>query len=118
IVLNNKKSYRGSFQSVSDEAIVVRLRKVAQTFSRQEVIRVSTKGKSHRLRNTLIGAAVGAGAGFAFGAGVDGYDNCSFICFSTGGQGKEIFTPSFAVVGAIVGAALPARRWQSLYQAR
>ncbi|MGH9378554.1 MAG: hypothetical protein ACRD1I_07125 [Terriglobia bacterium] len=116
IVLNNKKSYRGSFQSVSDEAIVVRLRKIAQTFSRQEVFRVSTKGKSHRLRNTLIGAGVGAGAGFAFGAAADAGD-FSFH-FASGNSGKEIFIPSFAVVGAIVGAALPARRWRSLYRAR
>ncbi len=120
IVLTNMKSYKGKFQNVSDEAIVVRLGKRGQTFARQNVLRVSTKGKSHRWRNTLIGAAAGAGVGFGFGWYVDGAAGCDFICFDRPNAGREIFTPSFAVVGAIVGAVLPARRWRwrNLYRAR
>jgi hypothetical protein len=120
IVLRNRKSYQGEFHGLSDEAIVVRLDKDNRTFARQDVSLVSTKGKSHRLRNTLIGAAAGAGAGFGFGAAVDGAGNCSFICFAGRYQGREIFTPSFAVIGAIVGGALPARKWRWLevYHAR
>lgn len=120
IVLKNMKSYKGKFQTLSDEGIAVRLGKRSQTFARQDVFRVSTKGKSHRLRNTLIGAAIGAGAGLGFGQWVDGTADCGFICFASSDAGKKIFTPSFAVVGAIVGAALPARRWRwrDLYRAR
>jgi hypothetical protein len=113
IVLGNKKSYQGKFQSLSDEAIVVRLGHGVRIFDRQNVLRVLTKGKSRRLRNTLIGAAVGAGAGLAFGGAADAED---FFHFSTTGQNYKIFIPSFAVVGAIVGAALPARRWHKVYQ--
>ncbi len=63
IVLKNVKSYQGKFQSVSDEAIVVQLGKGGQTFTRQNVLRVSIKGEPHRGRRALIGAAVGAGIG-------------------------------------------------------
>ena len=63
IVLNDAKSYSGQFQSVSDDGIVLRLGKDSQTFKRQSVLRVSTKGASHRARNALIGAGVGAGSG-------------------------------------------------------
>ena len=114
IVLNNMKSYKGKFQSVSDEAIVVRLGKRGQTFARQNVLRVSTKGKSHRRRNTLIGAAVGAGVGFGVGARVDR----SLRWIASPNAGEEVGTPLFAIVGAIVGALLPTRRWRDLYRTR
>jgi hypothetical protein len=63
VVLNDAKSYSGHFQSVSDDGIVLRRGKDSQTCERQNVLRVSTRGKSHRGRNALIGLAVGAGAG-------------------------------------------------------
>src|SRR5271157_4455254 len=61
IVLNDKKTYRAQFQSVSEESIVVRLGTGDQAFDRQSVLRVSTQGKSHRGRNAMIGLAVGMG---------------------------------------------------------
>jgi len=42
IVLNDKKTYRAQFQSVSEESIVVRLATGDQAFDRQSVLRVST----------------------------------------------------------------------------
>lgn len=70
IVLNDAKSYRGEFQSVSDEAIEVRLATGEQTFSRESVLRVSTRGPSHPGQKALIGAGIGATAGAATIAGI------------------------------------------------
>jgi hypothetical protein len=115
VVLMNGKSYTGKFRSLSDELIVVALGHGERAFERQNVLRVSTLGKSHRLRNTLIGAAVGVGAGFAFGGLADDED---YFHFDKEDQNYTIFAPSFTVVGTIVGAALPTGRWRDLYRSR
>jgi hypothetical protein len=114
IVLKDQKSYVGKFQTASDAAIVVRLETGDQTFSRQDVLRVSTKGKSHRLRNALIGFGVGAGVGLGLGAAGD--SSCGGNCFFPK-LGEEVFTPVGAIIGAGVGAALPTGRWHEVYRA-
>ena len=120
IVLNDMKSYAGQFQSVSDDAIVVRLTSGDQTLSRESVLRVSTKGQSHRGRNALIGAAIGASVGvianFAYGEGVVGHANCAHLCVD------PLETTGSAVgaglAGAGVGALIPTGGWHDVYRAR
>jgi hypothetical protein len=63
VVLNDAKSFQGKFQSVSDEALVIRLATGEQTFNRQSVLRVSSNGQSHRLRNAALGAVIGVVGG-------------------------------------------------------
>lgn len=70
VVLNDGKSYAANFQGFSDEAIVVRTLAGEQTFSRQDVLRVSAKRESHRMRNALIGGAAGGGVGVGIAAGL------------------------------------------------
>ena len=65
VVLNDAKSYEAKFQSVTDDAIVVRLATGDQTFPRQSVLRVSSKHRSHRGRNALIGVGVGVATALA-----------------------------------------------------
>jgi len=113
IVLNDKKSYRAKFQSVSDEAIVVRLATGDQAFERQSVLRVSTKGASHRTRNALIGAGVGAGVGAA-GFGVCDYREV----IPCGGEGAAIGAVLIAPIGAVAGALVPTGRWHDVYRGR
>lgn len=115
VVLMSGKSYTGKFQSLTDEVIVVELSHGERAFERQNVLRILTKDKSHRLRNTLIGAAVGAGAGFAFGVLADHED---YFHFDKEDQNYTIFAPSFTVVGTIIGAVLPTGRWRVLYRSR
>jgi hypothetical protein len=112
IVLNDKKSYKAKFQSVSDEAIVVRLVTGEQTFTRESVLRVSTKGKSHRLRNALIGAAAGGGI-VAAGAG----SNCNYDKESCS-IALAVGVPFAIAGGAGVGAVIPTGRWHDVYRAR
>jgi hypothetical protein len=112
IVLNDAKSYAAKFQSVSDEAIVVGLVTGEQTFSRARVLRVSTKGKPHRLRNALIGAGIGAGiAAGAFGAKCSSDPEACAYNMALG-------VPGAGVGGAVIGALVPTGGWHDVYRAR
>jgi len=62
-VLTDGKSYRGHLQMVSDDALVLRLARGEQTFERESIPWVSTRGESRRRRTAPIGLAVGAAAG-------------------------------------------------------
>lgn len=115
VQLNDSKFSKGRFQSVSDDAIIVRAKGADKTFHRSDVQLVSLRRSGHRVRHALIGAAIGAGAGLGTGAAID--NDCtrqSIVC--TGNKGKAILTPAFAVIGAGIGALLPAGSWQELYR--
>ena len=115
VQLNDSKFSKGHFQSVSDDAIIIRIKGADQTFHRSEVQQVSSRRSGHRARHALIGAAIGAGAGLGSGVAID--NDCtrqSFVC--TGNKGKAILTPAFALIGAGIGALLPAGGWQELYR--
>jgi hypothetical protein len=116
VVLNDAKFYSGQFQSVSDEGLVVRSGGGEQTFARPSILRVSTKGGSHRGRNALIGAGVGAGVGAAaFGVCPQGGYREVIPC---GGRGAAIGAVLLAPMGAAVGAAMPTGGWHDVYRAR
>jgi hypothetical protein len=110
IVLNDTKSYKAKFQSVSDEAIVVRLVTGEQTFTRESVLRVSTKGKSHRLRNAALGAATGVGLSAIGVASASKNDPEQ--------ANGWVFVPFIGAAGAGVGAILPTGGWHDVYRAR
>jgi hypothetical protein len=115
VVLNSKKSLKGQFQSITDDAIIVHASGADQTLSRPSVQQVSSRRPGHRGRHALIGAAIGAGAGLGTGAAIDA--DCSpqsIVC--TGNKGKAILTPVFGLIGAGIGALLPANRWQEVYR--
>jgi len=65
VIDQSLRSYRGTFVSVSEEAISLRSKKDSFTVERSNVLRVSVLDKSKRLRYMLLGAAVGAGAALA-----------------------------------------------------
>ena len=116
VVANGKKSFDGQFQSTTDDAIIIRSKGEDQTFSRASVEKVFSRRAGHRGRHILIGAAIGAGAGLGTGAAVD--NDCSrnsIVC--TGNKGKAILTPVFGLLGAGIGALLPAGGWQEVYRA-
>ena len=118
VVLNDAKSYSGQFQSVSDDGIVLRLGKDSQTFERQNVLRVSTRGKNHRGRNALIGLAVGAGAGVivAVASPELGTGKCAQgSCVDAGTVSVVGFLAG--VLGAGLGAVIPTRGWHDVYRA-
>jgi hypothetical protein len=119
VVLNDAQSYQGELQSLSDDGITLRQGAGERTLARQDILRVSSKAQKRRLRNALLGAAVGAGAGLGIGAAADHSQNCSQAgfgpCFKN--LGKEVLTPLGALAGAVVGAVIPAGGWHDVYQA-
>jgi hypothetical protein len=112
IVLNDAKSYGAKFQSVSDAAIVVRLLTGEQTFTRESVLRVSTKGQSHRLRNAALGAAIGVGLGAILAASTSRNDS------EAQAIGWVVIPPLTGAAGAGVGAFLSTGGWHDAYRAR
>jgi hypothetical protein len=106
---------RGQLQSATDESLVVNSGKGQEMFSRQQVARVSVRGKSHRGRNTLIGLGVGAGVGLAIGAAAS--TACSgFGCIGTGPKLVAGLGGAGALLGTLVGWALPSGGWREIYR--
>lgn len=116
VILQDGASRRGSFESATDNGVVVRSGKGEQTLSRDQVTRILIEWKSHRRRNALIGAGIGAGAGLGAGASVDHCSKNSIVC--TGNKGKAILTPAFALIGAGIGALIPSGGWRQVYRSR
>jgi hypothetical protein len=119
IVLNDMKSYPANFQSVSDEAIVLRLETGEQSFAREGVLRVSAKSQSHRRRNAFIGLVVGGAAGaiVAVASPELGQGTCSQgSCIDAGTVSALGFAGGG--LGAGIGAAIPTGGWYDVYRAR
>jgi hypothetical protein len=103
---------KGTFVSASDTAIVVRDNTGERSIARDEIRKIRVADPSRRIRNGLIGTAVGAGVGLAAGWAV-----CPH-CASEGAAGKYI-GPGVGI-GAGVGAAagfLPAP-WRTIYSSK
>jgi hypothetical protein len=103
IVQMNSKKHSGSFVSASDTAISYRDAGGEQTIQKPDVRTVKLSKNTHRLRNTLIGGAVGAGVGAASVAGV--WENSGFV--GGKGTGAAIGAGLGFLVGAAVGALIP-----------
>lgn len=113
IVLNDLKAYRGEFQGVSDEAVVVRVATGDRTFARPDILRVSAKSKSRGHRNAWIGAGVGAGLGVVAVA-----MDCRNDRPGCSPEGVALGVPFGAGLGALVGALVPSGGWYAVYRAR
>ena len=65
VVDTSMKSLRGPFVSVSEEAITLQVGKSLQSVERAQVVRVSVRDTSHRVRNMLLGSGVLGGIALA-----------------------------------------------------
>ena len=113
IVLSDFKAYRGEFQSVSEESVVVRVATGEQTFPRPDILRVSAKSKSRGHRNAWIGAGVGAGLGVVAVA-----MDCRNDRLGCSPAGVALGVPFGAGLGAFVGVLVPSGGWHDVYRAR
>jgi hypothetical protein len=115
------KAVRGRFQSVTDDGLVVTTPAGQEMLTRPLVAKVSVQKNNHRIRNSLLGLAIGAGGGLAAGAAIDAADQCSGGLGKCGLQivgpnaGKEVLTPVGAFIGLAIGALLHTGGWRVVY---
>jgi hypothetical protein len=113
VVLNDGNSYQGEFQALIDEVITLRQATGEQTFARKDVLRVFSKKESHRVRNLLIGAGIGAMlAALAVKA------NSSTWFENTGMRDIGWVWPVGLGVFGGIGAAMPTGGWHEVYRAQ
>jgi hypothetical protein len=113
IVGTTSKAHRGTFLSVSPTAISLEEKDGQHTIERQDVKVVELPRRGRRLRNTLIGGAVGIGAGAGIGAAV--YRKCTpppgdnlFGCLDFGRSTNAAIGAVIGLAGGlVVGAVLP-----------
>jgi hypothetical protein len=103
VVEMNSKKHSGTFVNVSDTAISYKETAGEQTIQKQDVCSVKLMENKHRLRNTLIVGAVGAGAGAGFGAAIYRSGEIG----TTRGEIAALYAVVGFVGGAVVGALLP-----------
>jgi hypothetical protein len=102
----HSKKHSGTFANVSDTAISYMGTAGQQTVQKQDVHSVKLMENKHRLRNTLILGAVGAGVGAGIGVAVSSCSS-SFCIGPSRGKSVGIGVAGVGAVGAIVGALLP-----------
>ena len=110
VVETNLKKHKGTFSTVTDEAIQLREGGSDVGIKREEVMRVTLLDESHRLRNAFILGGVGAGGGAGITAAATRCSNTSGsvnLC----GLGRNVAIGIGAVAGlaggAGIGAAIP-----------
>ena len=103
---------QGSLQGVTEDSVMLNSCSGRQTLGRQEVIRVSVKKKGHRKRNALIGLAGGTGVGLGVGLAA----RCTSLCLISTGQITAVTTVAGALIGTIVGIAIPTGGWREIYK--
>lgn len=111
IVDTEMKRHEGTFLAYGADAVSIRTSRGDQGFPRDKVVRVSNREKSKRLRNALIGAAIGAGAGLAIGALADR----AFTETGERDKMKKFLTPIAAGAGAGIGAGFAS--YETIYRA-
>jgi hypothetical protein len=119
VVDTTSKKHTGTFISVSDTAIVYGKNTNEESIQRQDVQTIKLMENKHRLRNTLIVAAAGAGVGAGIGAAAHkGCSPATSFCLDIGGRAipAAIGAVVGGVGGAVVGAVLPSH--DTIYDSR
>jgi hypothetical protein len=114
VTLADGKTLRGFMQRVTPESLAINATTSQETLSRQDIRRVALKRPGHRGRNTLIGLAIGTGAGLAVGAVADSKAGPGIWLPNSG---KMVFSPVGAIIGTVIGVALPTGGWREVYRA-
>jgi hypothetical protein len=106
VVEMTSKKHSGVFAGVSDTAIVYSEKTGERSVPKQDVRSVKLMENKHRLRNTLIVGAAGAGVGAAIGAAT--HKGCSTQSFCLDIGGRALPAGIGAVIGGLGGAAIGA----------
>jgi hypothetical protein len=112
ILVSGGAPVQGSLQSVTEDSVLLNSSSGQQTLSRKEVMRLSVKKEGRRKRHALIGLASGAGGGWVIGLAIP----CTGFCVESQGEVAAVTTVLGALVGAVVGVAIPAGDWREVYK--
>ncbi len=96
VIEKNSTKHSGTFLSVSETAIIFQEGTGERSVQKPDVRSVELENQ-RRLRNTLIGAGVGAAAGATFGAAAAG---------SGGFISRPLAAGAFGLVGAVIGTPI------------
>ncbi len=117
VVDSSSKKYAGTFMSISETAISLRVASGEQSVEKVDVRTVKLMANKRRARNTLVGGAVGGGIGVVTGAivGAATHKGCApgVFCFDVIGEGGSAGIGAVvgflggAVTGGVVGALVP-----------
>jgi hypothetical protein len=112
VELNDAKSYQGAFHALNDEGITLRQSAGEQTLARKDILSVYAYFgvKNHRLRNIVIGVAVGATLATAV---VLINRNPRNSWWYSSAWVWLVFVPG----GAGIGATIPTAGWHEVYRA-
>ena len=109
VIATGHEVIRGTFRSVSDDALIVDQTSGEKMLPRSSVISVSLKKQSRRIGYVSIGAIAGVVTGLL----VDWPPRCCYRMSS-----KVISTPLGALTGIVIGAAIPTVGWREMYRMR
>ena len=110
VELNDSSSLRGTFSARTQEGITLQQPSGQQTLARGEVLRVYSRSKHARLYNMAVGAGIGAAVGIVGTVANREAD-------PHGVEPTWWIFPAAMVLGAAVGAAMPAHGWHLVYRA-
>jgi hypothetical protein len=126
VVDSSLKKHTGTFISISETAISLRVSSGEQSIQKQDVRMVKLLANKRRARNTLVGGALGGGIGAGTGAiiGAATHKGCStqVFCFDiigeggSAGIGAAVGFLGGAVTGGVIGALVPSHT--TLYEAK
>lgn len=116
IDLSSGKTAGGTLQNAATDSVTIQSGAGQETLPRTQIGRVQVKGGGRRGRHALIGMAIGAGGGLAIGAALDSHDKGSFVNVAPN-FGKAAITPLGAIIGGVVGLAIPSGGWREVYRA-
>ena len=114
VTLANGKTVHGFMQRVTPESLAINATTSQEALSRQDIRRITLKRPGHRGRNTLLGLAIGAGGGLAAGVALDSQRRPGDWLPNFG---KEVLSPVGAIIGTVIGVALPTGGWREVYRA-
>lgn len=112
-VQTGAERYDGTLVSVSDSALALRLPSGSEvSVNRQEIQRIAVPKSSHRMRNTIIGSAVGVAVGVVI------YGTLGAWFRNEGNESTEYMLAVPIAIGTGIGAALPSGGMKTIYDAR
>lgn len=115
VELSGSRSVRGGVLNITEDSLAVNSASGQETFTREQVLRVSVRKQSRRGRHVLVGFAIGAGVGVALGATTAAVCSGS-VCGGYGGDIIGVATGAGAALGATIGALAPASGWHEVYR--